>query len=76
MSFGYGLTPSRGPGQLRENTMPQAIEPTPQVALPSPDPAALMLLADIAELSPPHDEAGRTARTAARIVFELATFTG
>ena len=29
--------------------MPQAIEPTPQVALPSPDPAALMLLAEIAD---------------------------
>jgi formiminoglutamase len=33
-----------------------------------------LLLADIAELSPPHDEAGRTARTAARIAFELASF--
>ena len=37
-------------------------------------PASKLLLADIAELSPPHDEAGRTARTAARIAFELASF--
>ena len=28
--------------------------------------------ADVAELSPPHDEGGRTARTAARIVYEIA----
>ena len=28
--------------------------------------------ADVAELSPPHDESGRTARTAARIVYEIA----
>ena len=35
-------------------------------------PRSKLLLADIAELSPPHDEAGRTARTAARIAFELA----
>ena len=37
-------------------------------------PASKLLLADIAELSPPHDEAGRTARTAARVAFELASF--
>ena len=37
-------------------------------------PSSKLLLADIAELSPPHDEAGRTARTAARIAFELAAF--
>jgi formiminoglutamase len=37
-------------------------------------PDSKLLLADIAELSPPHDEAGRTARTAARIAFELASF--
>jgi formiminoglutamase len=37
-------------------------------------PDSKLLLADIAELSPPHDEAGRTARTAARIAFELAAF--
>ena len=28
--------------------------------------------ADVAELSPPHDEGGRTARTAARLVYEIA----
>jgi arginase family enzyme len=37
-------------------------------------PASKLLLADIAELSPPNDEAGRTARTAARIAFEIASF--
>jgi formiminoglutamase len=37
-------------------------------------PTSKLLLADIAELSPRHDEAGRTARTAARIAFELAAF--
>lgn len=31
-----------------------------------------LLLADVAELNPQHDEAGRTARTAARIVYEMA----
>ncbi len=31
-----------------------------------------LLMADVAELNPAFDEAGRTARTAARIVYELA----
>ena len=31
-----------------------------------------LVAADVAELSPPHDEGGRTARTAARIVYEIA----
>lgn len=31
-----------------------------------------LLLADVAELNPQHDEAGRTARTAARVVYEMA----
>jgi len=35
-------------------------------------PASKLLLADVAELNPAHDEAGRTARTAARIVYEIA----
>lgn len=33
-----------------------------------------LLLADIAELNPHHDPDGRTARTAARLVYELAAF--
>jgi formiminoglutamase len=37
-------------------------------------PGSKLLLADIAELNPAHDPDGRTARTAARIVFELAAF--
>lgn len=32
-----------------------------------------LLLADVAELNPQHDECGRTARTAARIVYEMAS---
>ena len=40
---------TREPGYLHENTMPQAIESAPQGALPTPDPAALMLLAEIAD---------------------------
>jgi formiminoglutamase len=36
-------------------------------------PAGKLLLADVAELNPAHDEAGRTARTAARIVYEIAS---
>jgi formiminoglutamase len=31
-----------------------------------------LLLADVAELNPLFDEGGRTARTAARIVYEIA----
>ena len=37
-------------------------------------PDSKLLLADIAELAPAHDAAGRTARTAARIAFEIAAF--
>ncbi len=33
-----------------------------------------LLLADVAELNPAHDVDGRTARTAARIVYEIAGF--
>ncbi|NJD32126.1 MAG: formimidoylglutamase [Gammaproteobacteria bacterium] len=33
-----------------------------------------LLLADVAELNPAHDVAGRTARTAARIIYEIAAF--
>lgn len=33
-----------------------------------------LLMADVAELNPAFDEAGRTARTAARIVYELSPF--
>ncbi len=36
-------------------------------------PSSKLLLADVAELNPAHDEAGRTARTAARIVYEIAS---
>jgi formiminoglutamase len=36
-------------------------------------PAGKLLLADVAELNPAFDEAGRTARTAARIVYEIAS---
>ena len=35
-------------------------------------PATKLLMADIAELNPTHDEAGRTARTAARIAHEMS----
>jgi len=35
-------------------------------------PGSKLLLADVAELNPAFDEAGRTARTAARIVYEIA----
>ena len=34
--------------------------------------AGKLLMADVAELNPAFDEAGRTARTAARIVYEIA----
>ena len=37
-------------------------------------PASKLLLADVAELNPAHDVAGRTARTAARLVYEIAAF--
>jgi formiminoglutamase len=37
-------------------------------------PGSKLLLADVAELSPTHDPDGRTSRTAARLVFELAAF--
>ena len=37
-------------------------------------PASKLLLADIAELNPRFDPDGRTARTAARLVYELAAF--
>jgi formiminoglutamase len=37
-------------------------------------PGSKLLLADVAELSPAHDPDGRTSRTAARLVFELAAF--
>jgi len=37
-------------------------------------PGSKLLLADVAELNPHHDPDGRTARTAARLVFELAAF--
>jgi formiminoglutamase len=33
-----------------------------------------LLVADVAELNPRHDPDGRTARTAARLVYELAAF--
>ena len=36
-------------------------------------PDSKLLLADIAELSPRHDRDGRTARTAARLAYELAS---
>jgi formiminoglutamase len=36
--------------------------------------ASKLLLADVAELNPVHDVDGRTARTAARIVYEIAGF--
>ncbi len=35
-------------------------------------PSGKLLLADVAELNPAHDRGGRTARTAARVVYELA----
>lgn len=38
------------------------------------DPGGKLLLADIAELNPRHDPDGRTARTAARLAYELAAF--
>lgn len=37
-------------------------------------PGSKLLLADVAELNPTFDPDGRTARTAARIVYELAAF--
>jgi len=37
-------------------------------------PGSKLLLADVAELNPAHDPDGRTSRTAARLVFELAAF--
>jgi formiminoglutamase len=37
-------------------------------------PGSTLLVADVAELNPAHDPDGRTARTAARIVYELAAF--
>jgi len=37
-------------------------------------PASRLLLADVAEFNPKYDPDGRTARTAARIVYELAAF--
>ena len=37
-------------------------------------PASKLLLADVAEFNPRFDPDGRTARTAARLVFELAAF--
>jgi formiminoglutamase len=37
-------------------------------------PGSRLLLADVAELSPAHDPDGRTSRTAARLVYELAAF--
>ena len=37
-------------------------------------PASKLLLADIAEFNPRFDPDGRTARTAARLVYELAAF--
>ncbi len=36
-------------------------------------PASKLLLADVAEFNPRHDPDGRTARTAARLVYELAS---
>jgi len=36
-------------------------------------PGSRLLMADVAELNPACDEAGRTARTAARIVYEVAS---
>jgi formiminoglutamase len=35
-------------------------------------PGSKLLVADIAELNPRHDTDGRTARTASRLVYELA----
>jgi formiminoglutamase len=37
-------------------------------------PGSKLLLADVAELNPHHDPDGRTARTAGRLVYELAAF--
>ncbi len=37
-------------------------------------PGSKLLLADVAELNPRHDPDGRTARAAARIVYEIASF--
>ncbi len=37
-------------------------------------PTSKLLLADVAELNPTHDADGRTARTAARLVYEIAGF--
>jgi formiminoglutamase len=37
-------------------------------------PGSKLLLADVAELNPRHDPDGRTARAAARIVYEVASF--
>jgi formiminoglutamase len=37
-------------------------------------PGSKLLLADVAELNPSHDPDGRTARAAARIVYEIASF--
>jgi formiminoglutamase len=36
-------------------------------------PGSKLLIADVAELNPAFDESGRTARTAARIVYEIAS---
>jgi arginase family enzyme len=33
-----------------------------------------LLLADVAEMNPAHDPDGRTARAAARIVYEIVAF--
>ena len=38
-------------------------------------PASKLLLADVAEFNPRHDPDGRTARTAARLVYEMAGIT-
>jgi formiminoglutamase len=37
-------------------------------------PGSRLLAADVAELNPAHDADGRTARTAARLVYEMAAF--
>ncbi len=37
-------------------------------------PGSKLLVADVAELNPAYDLDGRTARTAARLVYELAAF--
>jgi formiminoglutamase len=59
-----GLDPGRAVALLRSTLAACAADDGP----------GKLLLADVAELNPAHDVASRTARTAARIVFEIAEF--